>query len=400
MSAMVRLLSVENSHLDVTPSNITTAARLSDSATPLFLMVNTLETGGSERQFAVLTGNINKSVFEVHLGCIDRRGPLAEQLRDVPEFPLGGSLYSWQSIRTRIHLSRHLRSSKVLIAHAFDFYANLTLIPAARFARVPVIIGSHRQLGDLLGKAKFQAQIATFRWCDAVLCNSEAAADHLLTAGVPREKLVVIGNALLPTAFVPAVAALPRDTNAPRLGMVARMNAQYKNHSGFLRIAAVIHKRMPRAQFVLVGDGPLRPEFERQAAAYGLSDRVYFLGDRQDIQAILASLDVAVLTSESESLSNAILEAMASRLPVVAYDVGGNRELINDDRGILVPARNEEEFANAVHRLLTDVHARRQLGGNARCFVEANFSLECICRRYEDLYITLLERKRGIKAKR
>ena len=94
---------------------------------------------------------------------------------------------------------------------------------------------------------------------------------------------------------------------------------------------------MPNAEFVLVGDGPLRPELENEASSLGLGASAIFLGDRQDMPAVLASLDVAVLTSDSESLSNVILEAMAAGLPVVAYSVGGNSELVSDQRGALFP---------------------------------------------------------------
>lgn len=311
---------------------------------------------------------------------------------------MGNSLFGWKSLRTRLNLSRHLGKNHVEVAHAFDFYANLTLIPAARFARVPVIIGSHRQIGDLMTPAQFRAQAIAFRWCDAVVCNSQAAAARLAAAGLPREKLVVIGNAMPSSAFETALPALPRRAGGfhsgnLRVGMVARMNAGYKNHAGFLRIAAEAHKRMPEAEFLLVGDGPLRPEIERQAASLGLGDRAVLLGDRRDISAVLASLDVAVLTSDSESLSNVILEAMAARLPVVAYDVGGNGELVSDERGALVAAGNESEFATAIVRLLSDASLRGQQGNNARRFVEENFSLDRVLRQYEDLYLTLLKQK-------
>ena len=104
-------------------------------------------------------------------------------------------------------------------------------------------------------------------------------------------------------------------------------------------------------------------------------------------------MDVAVLTSNSESLSNAILEAMAARLPVVAYNVGGNSELVNDQRGILISSGDETSFANAIHRLLCDsLFLRQQLGDNARRYVEENFSLDRI-RCYENLYRTLLDKK-------
>lgn len=373
-------------------------SRPADPPISLFLMVNTFETGGSERQFTLLAQNIGAPAFQLHLGCVSHRGPLAEHFGDVPQFPLGGNLFGWKSLRTRLSLSRHLRHHRVQVAHAFDFYANLTLIPAARFARVPVVIGSHRQLGDLMTPAQFRAQAAAFRWCDAVVCNSQAAADRLIATGLAPDKIAVIGNALPAEAFAAAPAALPKRPGVLRVGMVARMNHRYKNHSGFLRIAAQIHRntahqRMPNAEFVLVGDGPLRPELESEASSLGLGASAIFLGDRQDMPAVLASLDVAVLTSDSESLSNVILEAMAAGLPVVAYSVGGNSELVNDQRGALVAAGNENDFANAIHRLLSDAHLREHQGNNARRFVEENFSLDRVRRRYEDLYQTFLEKK-------
>ncbi len=360
----------------------------------LFLMVNTFETGGSERQFSVFAQNLIPPQFETHLGCVSRRGPLAHNFPDAPEFPLGGSLFGWRSLRTRLHLSRYLRQHRVQVAHAFDFYANLTLIPAARLARVPVVIGSHRQLGDLMTPAQFRAQAVAFRWCDAVVCNSEAAANRLIAAGLSPHKIAVIGNALPAEAFTAAPAALPKRPGVARAGMVARMNHRYKNHSGFLRIAAQIHERMPNVEFVLVGDGPLRQQLENEAASLGLGASAIFLGDRQDMPAVLASLDVAVLTSDSESLSNVILEAMAAGLPTVAYNVGGNSELLSQERGALITAGNESAFADAVQSVLADSTLRHQLGHDARQFAQENFSLDRVRQRYVELYLALLQKKR------
>jgi glycosyltransferase involved in cell wall biosynthesis len=359
----------------------------------LFLMTNNFETGGSERQFALLAQNLGSDQFQIHLGCLWRHGPFAEGFGEVPEFPMGGSLFGWKSLATRVRLGRHLRSTGVQIAHAFDFYTNLTLIPAARLARIPVVIGSHRQLGDLMTPAQFRAQNGAFRWCDAVVCNSQAGANRLAAAGVARDKLVVIGNALTSEAFVAAPPALPRRPGVLRVGMVARMNARYKGHSGFLRVAARIHQQLPEIEFVLAGDGPLRTEIEQEAQTLGLGAQMSFLGDRRDIPAVLAAMDVAVLTSDSEGLSNVILEAMAAGLPVVAYDVGGNAELVNERRGALVAAGDEAEFANAVQRILAESSLRRQLGVNARGFVEENFGLEGVRNRYLELYAGLLQRK-------
>ena len=362
----------------------------------LFLMTNSFETGGSERQFALLAKNLSADQFQVHSGCLLRKGPFAEGLGDVPEFHLGGNLYGWRSLRARWRLSQHLRRNHVQIAHAFDFYTNLTLVPAARLARVPVVIGSHRQLGDLITPAQFRAQFAAFRWCDAVVCNSLAGANRLAAAGLSRSKLFVIGNALLADTFVTVPPALPPRPGVQRVGMVARMNARYKNHSGFLRIAARIHQQLSDIEFLLAGDGPLRHEIEQEAQSLGLGAHVTFLGDRRDIPSVLAAMDVAVLTSDSEGLSNVILEAMAAGLPVVAYDVGGNGELVNEQRGALIAAGDESGFADAVMRILADSASpslRNQMGREARRFAQENFGLGLVLSRYVDLYDTLLQRK-------
>lgn len=357
-------------------------------------MTNSFETGGSERQFAVMAQNLAPERFQVFLGCIRRLGPFASAFGDVPEFWLGGSLYGWTSIRTRLRLAALLQARQIQIAHAFDFYTNLTLIPAARLARVPVVIGSQRQLGDLLTPRQSRAQAAAFRWCDAVVCNSQAAANGLARGGLSPEKIFIIGNALPERAFVGPGVSVDRAPGGLRVGMVARMNAHYKNHAGFMRIASRIHGKMPEVEFLLVGDGPLRPELEKQAQDLGLGNHVVFLGDQKDIPDILASMDVAVLTSDSESLSNALLEAMAAGLPVVAYQVGGNAELVNEERGMLIPAGDEEGFAAAVLRFLASPAVRQQLGQNGRRFAQENFSLHSILARYEACYQTLLEKRK------
>src|SRR5207244_7763161 len=104
----------------------------------------------------------------------------------------------------------------------------------------------------------------------------------------------------------------------------------------------------------------------------GLGERALFLGDRRDIQAILASLDLSVLPSASESLSNTIIESMAAGVPVVATRVGGNPELVTDRTGVLVPLDDVDAMAAAMERLLSDATLRTQLGHNALKFEKSN----------------------------
>ncbi len=361
----------------------------------IFLMSNSLETGGSERQFAALAHSLDRERFDVRLGCITREGPFLAGLDDVAEFELRGNLYGLQSMRTRGRLVRHLRGNRIAIAHAFDFYTNLTLIPAARWARLPVVIGSQRQLGDLLTWKQERAQAAVLLWCDAVVCNSHAAARRLAELGLKESRLMVIENGLPPESFAETAPALPREGNGLRVGMIARMNTPAKNHRLFLGMAARLRARFPALQFVLVGDGPLRPELEREAEALGLGGHVLFLGDRRDVPAVLAALDVSVLPSSSESLSNVILESMAAGVAVVASRVGGNCELLTEDRGVLVAPNDEDVLAMAVERLLSDSGERANMGRNGRAFVRANFTIDRMRLRHEELYQELLEKRRS-----
>ena len=175
--------------------------------------------------------------------------------------------------------------------------------------------------------------------------------------------------------------------------MIARMNSRAKNHKILLNVAARLHNRLRNFEVVLVGDGPLRPALERHAQELGISDVVRFLGDRRDVPAILASLDVTVLPSASESLSNAILESMAVGVPVIANRIGGNAELISSDRGILIPPDDEDALERALQEMSANASEREELGRNARRFALDNFTIEQMRKKHEELYAELLDKK-------
>ena len=362
----------------------------------VFLMSDSFETGGSERQFAALAKSLDQHAFRVYLGCMQKTGAFLEGLGEVPDFPFGGSLYGWESWQARGKIARYMHQNQVSIAHAFDFYTNLALIPAARWARIPVVIGSQRQLGDLLKPAQFKVQLLAFHLCDIVICNSRAAADRLVEKGLPERKIAVIGNGLPDSAFLRTTSILP---NRPglRVGMVARMNTRSKNHRGLLRAAALLKHRFPQAEYVLAGDGPVRADLEKEASDLGITDRVAFLGDRRDIPAVLSSVDVTVLPSFSESLSNSIIESMALGVPVVGLRVGGNPELVSEkageERGVLVSPGSDEALAEGLGRLLGDKDLRLRMGANARSFALATFTIDSMRQRHEELYAELLHKK-------
>jgi glycosyltransferase involved in cell wall biosynthesis len=360
----------------------------------LFLMTDSLQTGGTERQFALMAAAFRQTSFELHLGCMQKSGKFLEDLGEITEYPTGGSFLTMRTQHSLARLVGFLRRRRIEITQSFDFYSNILLMAAARLAGVPAAIASQRQLGDLLTPMQRRVQNFAFRLADCIVCNSLVVADRLERDGISREKLVVIPNGLPAEAFVDVAPALPSEPGVQRIGMIARMNELAKNHALFLRVAANIANRFPLVEFVLVGDGPFRKECEMLAQELGIAARTRFLGERSDIPAVLASLNVVVNPSRTESLSNAILEAMAAGRPVIATRVGGNPELVRDrETGLLVAHEDEHALAKALEVMLSSPDLARQWGEKARQIVRKNYTIDQARERFEQLYRRVLAKK-------
>jgi glycosyltransferase involved in cell wall biosynthesis len=369
-------------------------ARCGDPPT-VFLMANEFAAGGTEMQFITLARALQREKFGLRLGCIRRRGPLSDALgsESIAEFPLGGGFITATSLRSARALARYLRENKVAVAHSFSFYSNLFMIPVARASGVPVVIGSHRQLGDLLTPLQRYAQRACFRLCDRVVCNSRAAAERAFGGHVSDEKVVAIHNAVSQKFFRAGDFRPVSQATTGTVGLIARMNTTAKNHELFLRAAARLCARGSLTQLLLVGDGPLRSGLEQLAQQLGITDRTTFMGERMDIPEILTRLDVLALPSSSESSPNVIAEAMAAGVPVVTTRVGGVPELIEHGRtGILVPSDDEVALADRLEYCLRHPNIRERLARNARRFAVEHFSLSAVRDQYQSVYSECLSK--------
>ncbi len=368
----------------------------------VFLMANHFETGGTETQFVRLAKTLSPEKFRIRIGCIRRQGPLLEALEAarIAEFRLDGGFFTLNALHSSWALAHHLRESRVQIDHSFSFYSNLLMIPIARMAAIPVVIGSQRQLGDLLTPLQRRAQKVCFHLCDRVVCNSQAAAECLLRRNgedMENPNVAIIPNAVSQDFFDAADARHKcRAGTIPTIGLIARMNTGVKNHELFLSSAARLSAKQLPFRALLIGDGPRRSGLEKLAQKLDLADRVTFLGERRDIPQLLASLDILVLTSSSESSPNVIAEAMAVGVPVVATKVGGVPELITHGRtGMLVASADEVELAETLEHCLRHPEVLKRLAQSAREFAVGYFSIEAVRNRYERLYDECLEQKRA-----
>lgn len=364
----------------------------------VFLMAHILEMGGTQRQFAQLATALRRKRVRVRLGCNLSQGYFSETLRpewEVTEFRLGDSLFSRKALSSARALARFLRSNEVCIAHSFSFYSNLMMIPVARIARIPIVIGSHRQLGDLLTHSQFNVQTILLQLCDRVVCNSKAASGRLIARGLSPSKVVVIPNAVSPEIFAVAKRGKqPSLTGTVKIGMIARMSAG-KGHRLLLRAVAQLPNKSRSIHLLLAGDGPERFQLEAMTEQMGLTGQVTFLGQCPDIAGFLAELDISVLVSSSESSPNAITESMAAGLPIVATRVGGIPELISHgETGLLVPMDDDVELAHAIEYLADNPDVRARLGQNALEFALRHFRLDQVCQGYEHLYAELLDSRK------
>lgn len=229
-----------------------------------------------------------------------------------------------------------------------------------------------------------------------VIANSEAAKRLLVEDfRIPAERVHVLHNGLDFEQF--AQARGDRRRVHPKLAPeaklilnVANMNSEIKGHGVLIEAARLVSATMPEARFAFVGDGLLRPHLEERVRALGLQGHIYFLGPRKDVPEILASGDVFAFSSLAEGLPNAVLEAMAVGLPVVATRVGGIPEIIRDGAsGLLVPPNDPQALAKAILRVLSDPALAAKLACASQARARSQFSFDRLIEDLEKRYSRL-----------
>jgi glycosyltransferase involved in cell wall biosynthesis len=374
----------------------------------IFFLVDSLDVGGTETQAVELAIMLNPELYEVTLGCLRARGPLLERLAgslaSVREFHPKGGLDSVEGMYQLLRLAIFLRRGRFQIVHTHDLYSNLMGVPAAVIARVPVIISSRRDLAHLdwyrIGHRKW------LRWLQnlstAVLTNANAVRKAVLDEDhFAPEKVRVVHNGVDLERFSQRSndrAWLVPNANQQRwIVLVGNMHGDVKGHALLIAAAETVVREFPDARFLFAGDGERKKTFEQQITRLGLGRHFYFLGRRNDVPRILSCCDIGVLPSLAEGLPNAVLEYLAAGLPTIASRVGGNVEIIQEGKtGLLVPPADTSALAAALFRLLRDPGLAAELGRNGQSFVSAEFSLERMIEKTDQMYTELLQ-SRGVE---
>ena len=289
-------------------------------------------------------------------------------------------------------LISHLRKRKPDIVHTYLNTSNVFGLLAARFSGIKKKIISRRDMGifQTSRMAKIEALLSRYM-AQKVFCVCEAAAKDINKFNyISESKIVIIFNGVDTKIFTPKKFYTTNDK--VRFGVVATMNRIEKGHFDFLKAAYLLtYKHHQKAEFWLVGDGPLRQKLEEMTMELNLMENVKFLGLQTNLKPILKKLDVLVVPSYSEGISNAALEGMAVGLPIIATAVDGNIELIDPETtGLLVSPKNPESLANAFLKYIMKNELIKKHGMNARGRVEKLFTIETMIRAYREEYYKLI----------
>ncbi len=353
--------------------------------------------GGTETQLFLLARELHARNIDVKVLVLRRDGRHAEtphpagvevhHLGFVPLSPGPSALA--RNLCACVSLLRLLRRLRPQVLHAFLYFGYVVGPPAARLARVPVVVAGRRSQSFFKRRRRWVLAVerAATHITDHVVANAVAVAeDTRAVECVPAHKLSVVYNGLPESAFAP-VTPEDVDTSLPVVLCVANL-LKVKGHRFLIDAAAVLSRQGRACTVVLIGEGPERGHLETQAAVLGVDVR--FLGFRTDTAGFLARADVVVLPSLSEGLSNAVMEAMAAGRPIVATSVGGTPELL-EDRGVLVPASSPSALAEGVGRLLDDPELAAALGAAARAWARKNLDVAVMAEQHINLYHRLLE---------
>lgn len=364
---------------------------------PIAFCITELDRGGAERALSQLVLGLNRDEWLPRVFCLGPRGHFADVIEagGVAVECFGGTgVMSLPRVLLRLTLA--LRRFRPAILQTFLFHANIVGRIAGRLARVPRIVSGIRVADH---RSRWYGRLD--RWTNGLVdhnvCVSQGVADFSISeTGLAPRKLSIIPNGV---DYEFLAAATPADLTSfgvplgsPVFITVGRLEEQ-KGIDVLLIAASIVLHDHRDCHFLIVGDGCDRDALESQAARLGITNSVHFVGQRTDVPSLLKASSVFVLPSRWEGMSNALLEAMAAGLPVVATAVEGSTELVRSgETGFLVPAGRSEDLAIALRCTFSDAGRWRTMADAAQTIVRHCYTTESAVSGYGDLYRQFIRR--------
>ena len=372
-------------------------------------VVESLDRGGLERVVVDLAVAQKAAGHEVAVLCLFRLGGLAAELGSAGIQVCTADKRPGFDFRAVMHLRSEIKRTSAEVLHSHNAVANYYSAIATLFHPELRLVNTRHGMGTAkVDRSRERLYRLSLCRTAAVAAVCSPAVDHFVEHRIaPRRKLHVVHNGIRLDKF----SMIDRDEarslrrrleiseNAFVAGTVGRLNWA-KDQAMLIASFASMPGRSGDDRLIIVGEGELRAPLEMQIRDLGLQDSVLLLGDRNDVAALLAVFDVFVATSITEGYSIALLEAAAAGVPVIAADVGGNTEIVQDGTtGIVVRERTVECFVQALSALAVAPARREQMGHNARAWAAQHGSLARTVLDYEHLYSSVTDLPRNDSSK-
>jgi glycosyltransferase involved in cell wall biosynthesis len=365
------------------------------------LLVRALSIGGCERDLTKMAIALDRSRFEPHVACFQLDGPRYPELKaagiPVTALPVR-SFASLSAIAGARAMGRYIRSHGIRVVHCFDVPTDLFAAPVARLYRVPVVLTSQLSYRDLYPRSLRPLLRFTDRISDQVVVNSEALKRHMIhDEHAAPDSVVVCHNGVDTTVFHGRNRMRVSEVRNASLviGAVCVLRAEKRLDLVLESFARVRHCR-PGMKLMIVGSGDRLPDLEALRDRLGIGSDCIFIPAQEQVADWMRSIDVFIMSSESESFPNALLEAMACECCVIGSRVGGIPELVTDGvNGLLFASRDLDSLTEKLALVINNEGLRKELTTAAGNTARETFSMHSAARRTEALYTRLLAR-RGI----
>ncbi len=356
----------------------------------ILLMIDEASMGGGQQHLLWLARGLNRKLFDVAVACAPA-GYLVDQLSrsEIPVFPM--IMKNRLSLRSVLECRRILKSFRPDIVHTHGGTAGFTGRIASKLAGVQGTVHTYHGIHylhyrDWVRRTAFRAaDFLLKRWTSRLICVSKSDFDAGCKAGiVDPVKAVVIRNGIDVGEFSRRITGKRKRERV--IGTIGRLHIQ-KGHRWLIEALPAVRRQIPGAVIEIVGDGELRAELEQQAGSLGAGAQVRFLGERTDIPALLAGMEIFVLPSLWEGLPLVLLEAMAASRPIVATGVDGVLEVVEDGKdALLVPPGDATALAEAIILVLKKPALARQLASRARKKVCREFDIQSMISEIAGVY--------------
>ncbi len=364
------------------------------------LMVRELGLGGSERQLTETALRLDRSRFEPHVGCFRPCGFRGEELAragvPVERFPVHSFLHP-SSLAAAVQVGRYVERHRIQLVHSFDTPMNLFGVAAARAFQTRVVLSSQRANRELSSGLERHLLRLTDSMVDAVVVNCDAVRRHLLQdESVPAGRIRVCHNGIDTGRFHPGERSRPAELREAGvvIGVVCALRPEKGLHL-LLEAFRKIRGGAVKPKLVVVGDGPSGPELKSLCSQLGLNEDCLFVAATKHVADWLHAIDIFVLPSLSEALSNSLMEAMACGCAAIASRVGGNGELVRHGQtGLLFERADSGDLARWLAELIGNPESRHNLAKEGARFIRENFSLDRAAARMGEIYEEALLRAR------